>query len=363
MNSADLAAMQRLVDTIWAAFALFTGASIGSFLNVVAWRVPAGESIVRPGSHCPRCAHPIAWYDNIPVLSYLVLGARCRHCKTKISIQYPLVEALAGGLGLALWATQGPSVGLLVDAVLVSLLLALALIDLRLFLLPLRMSIALGLLALLRGPLVAWLDLNGSLDAISMATLTAVAGAAVGAGLLALVALLGTWMARRTGRIGPDEEAMGGGDVILIAGIGARLGVYPVLATLFLASVQGAIIGGLMLWLQSRSERRDGTEKIEDAKDEAQNDGAESADFDPAMEKKQTDLVDASAENPIADQPAQLSNDDGDAAETGDDEDWQPPAYAIPFGPFLALAAVEWILFGAHLERWMQGWLDSLLPF
>lgn len=319
MDSNELIFYQRIISGIWAALAFSAGASIGSFLNVVAWRVPMGESIVYPGSHCPRCDHPLAWYDNIPLLSYLLLGARCRYCREHISAQYPLVEALGGFLGLSLWLLQGPGIGLFIDAIIVSLLLALALIDAQHFILPLKMNVALGLIAILRAPLVTRFDLQQSWLDAAYATLPRLYGALMGAVLLGVVAWLGTMIARRSGRIAPDQDAMGGGDIILIAAIGARLGVYPVLAVIFLASIQGAIIGGILLWVQSL--KKDGSDE---------NDAEQM---------------------------------DEHAEDSAEDEDMDIPAYAIPFGPFLALAAVEWILFGARLEMLINAGMDKILPF
>src|SRR4051794_37826057 len=112
------------------------GLLIGSFLNVVIWRVPRGESIVSPPSHCPGCDNEIAPYDNIPVLSWLVLRRRCRHCATLISVRYPLVELASAGLWVAMALRFGWSWELPAYLVLVSALLALALIDLDTFLLP-----------------------------------------------------------------------------------------------------------------------------------------------------------------------------------------------------------------------------------
>src|SRR5512137_1948055 len=106
-----------------AVLAALFGATIGSFINVVALRLPDGVSFVTPRSRCPRCQHPIAWYDNIPLLSFALLRGKCRHCHGAISWQYPLVEAIAAALGLALWLTRGPSAALLIDAVVCGLLL------------------------------------------------------------------------------------------------------------------------------------------------------------------------------------------------------------------------------------------------
>ena len=127
-------------------FAAFFGALIGSFLNVVVWRVPRGESLVAPSSHCPNCNHPIRWFDNIPVVSWLVLRGRCRDCGAPIAVRYPLVElgtAIAFGLVAAWWeATSGRTASVAGFLVLAALLylaaisIALTLIDLDVFRLP-----------------------------------------------------------------------------------------------------------------------------------------------------------------------------------------------------------------------------------
>jgi len=127
--------------------ALF-GLLFGSFANVVIWRFPRGESVVRPGSHCPRCDAPIAWYDNIPVLAWLVLRGRCRQCSEPISARYPLVEAASGALFLLAALVWGPSARALFGAALFWFLLTLSLIDLEHMRLPNPLVGALALLGL-----------------------------------------------------------------------------------------------------------------------------------------------------------------------------------------------------------------------
>src|SRR5512143_1680610 len=98
---------EGLVHPAAVAWALALGAVVGSFLNVVIARVPAGQSIVRPRSRCPRCGAPIAWYDNVPVLSWVLLGARCRGCRVRIPVRYPLVEVIGAGVALAALLRHG----------------------------------------------------------------------------------------------------------------------------------------------------------------------------------------------------------------------------------------------------------------
>ena len=125
------------------------GAVVGSFLNVLIWRVPRRMSIVRPGSHCPACSTPIRWFDNVPILSWLLLGGRCRSCRGRISVRYPLVEAAAGLVAVAALLRYGVTVAGLEAAVFAWTSLALGLIDLEHQLLPDVMTlpaIAFGLL-------------------------------------------------------------------------------------------------------------------------------------------------------------------------------------------------------------------------
>ena len=133
-------------------FAALLGAVVGSFLNVVIWRLPRGESLAKPGSHCPACERPIAPYDNIPVVSWLALRGRCRHCACRISPRYPLVELLTGAAFAAVVAVSGFDSGLVLELPFVAGLIALAGIDLDHRLLPNRIvypMAAFGLVATL----------------------------------------------------------------------------------------------------------------------------------------------------------------------------------------------------------------------
>lgn len=209
----------------WAAFPL--GLVLGSFLNVVIARLPRGESIVSPPSRCPRCKTPIRPWDNVPVLSWLLLGGRCRSCRKPISWRYPIVELTAG---ILLWLlarrAENPAV-LLPHALFLLALLAVAWIDFDTRTIPDALTIpgvGLGLAASLFGPpgLVA-----------------ALAGAATGGFSLWLV---GALYERATGVPG-----MGGGDVKLAAMMGAFLGMGGVFGAIFLASFAGSLFGLLLI--------------------------------------------------------------------------------------------------------------------
>lgn len=214
-----------LVDAVYWTYAALLGAATGSFLNVCVARLPAEESVVRPSSRCPGCAARIAWYDNIPILSYLWLGGRCRHCGERISTQYPLVEASTAAIWLGMALHFGPSWRALEGAVLFSLLLGIALIDARHYLIPDVMSI---------GGLAAGLAL--SLLPGGVGPLEAAGGAAGGFALLWLVGAAGEWWL--------DRPAMGGGDMKLLAMIGAFLGPVDTLLSLFLGALTGTVVFG-----------------------------------------------------------------------------------------------------------------------
>lgn len=214
-----------LVDAVYWTYAALLGAATGSFLNVCVVRLPEEESVVRPPSRCPGCAARIAWYDNLPVLSYLWLRGRCRHCGERISAQYPLVEASTAAIWLGMALYYGPSWRALEGAVLFSLLLGIALIDARHYLIPDVLSI---------GGLAAGLAL--SLLPGGVGPLEAAGGAAGGFALLWLVGAAGEWWL--------DRPAMGGGDMKLLAMIGAFLGPVDTMLSLFLGALTGTVVFG-----------------------------------------------------------------------------------------------------------------------
>ncbi len=199
------------------------GLAIGSFLNVVIHRLPIGQSVVSPPSRCPSCGYRLQWRDNVPVLSWLLLGGKCRQCRAPISIQYPIVEMITAALFvLVTWLTPvGPL--LASRLVLVVILIVLFGIDLHHQILPNRITlpgIGLGLAFSLVAP-------PGLRDAVI--------GAVVGAGILYGIAAA-YYMVRR-------EEGLGMGDVKMLAMIGAFLGWKAVLVTLILSSFAGALVG------------------------------------------------------------------------------------------------------------------------
>lgn len=209
--------------------AILLGALVGSFLNVCIKRLPQEESIVYPGSHCPRCGHPIRFYDNIPIVSYLLLQGRCRDCGRPISIQYPVVEAVTAVGSLFLFLRYGVSLSYLFYFAFFSAMVVVTVIDLYHQIIPDVISlpgIAVGLLGALVIPEITFWD--------------SVIGFLLGGGSLFLVATGYQWLFKR--------EGMGGGDVKLLAMIGAFLGWKAVILTILLSSLLGSVIGiGVML--------------------------------------------------------------------------------------------------------------------
>ncbi|MDO8848593.1 MAG: prepilin peptidase [Coriobacteriia bacterium] len=217
------------------------GLLFGSFANVVIWRVPRGESIVSPGSHCPRCETAIAWYDNIPVVSWMVLRARCRTCGESIAVRYPLVEAAAGVLFVAAALRFGVSGAAIVAAVLFWFLLVLSVIDLDTMRLPNVLVGALagvGAAAAIAGqisglhlaPLVGTAASGWLSEPVPAALLGAAIGVALPGGLAALYGLV------------RHKRGLGMGDVKLLAVLGIFVGPYVVMC-MFIGSLLGLVAG------------------------------------------------------------------------------------------------------------------------
>jgi leader peptidase (prepilin peptidase)/N-methyltransferase len=207
------------------AYAATLGAAIGSFLNVCVYRLPEGLSVVRPRSRCPGCETPIGWRDNVPVLGWILLRGRCRSCGIRVSVQYPLVEIAVAVIWLAAAVRHGFAWQALSTAVFFTLLLGIALTDARSYTIPDEFSL---------GGLAAGLLLSFAPGGITPTQ--SFAGAALGFGLLYVVAVLGEWAFRK--------PAMGGGDIKMMAMLGAFLGIPGVLLTLFLGALLGSVIFG-----------------------------------------------------------------------------------------------------------------------
>ena len=246
------------MDPIFASAIFLFGLAFGSFLNVCIYRLPLGLSVVKPRSLCPRCQRPIAFFDNIPVLSWLILGARCRQCKAAISVRYLFIELLTGGVFLACYWHFGLTLATLKYCVFGFLLLGLIFTDAETKLLPDRLTIpglVLGLLFSLFVPvndlasqfLTAAVNLPFGSDLMArlMSALDSLLGAAVGAGFIyGAGAIYLRWR---------GIEGMGFGDVKLMAMVGAFVGIKLTVFTIFTASLVGSLFGVgtvLLVWVK-----------------------------------------------------------------------------------------------------------------
>ena len=209
------------------------GAIIGSFLNVCIYRLPKRESIISPSSQCIHCGEPIKFYDNIPIVSYVLLGGKCRHCKKHISVRYPVVEGLSGLLCLALYIKYGLTLEFLLFFFFGASLLIITFIDIDYQLIPDIISIP-GL----------FFGIGASFLIQQMSWVESLVGILVGGGFLFIVAIGYKWL---TGR-----DGMGGGDIKLLAMAGAWLGWKAVPFILFSSSLIGAFIGGIGLVINKK---------------------------------------------------------------------------------------------------------------
>ena len=267
------------------------GATLGSFLNVVIHRLPLDESIVKPRSKCPACDHAIRWYDNIPILSFFILGRKCRDCGQPISWRYPLVELLTAGLALALWFKFGISKEFGVHFAFTAALIAVTFIDIDHRIIPNVISLP----GILIGFACSFLW-----EGFWVSSLI---GLLVGGGGLLLLSMLYSLIRGR--------EGMGMGDVKLLAMLGAWLGWQCLIFILLFASIQG-VLTAVILWLSGV--------KLKPPLPEEWEEGEEEQEADPVP----------------------------------DPEDEPEPTFllaAIPFGPFLAVSAVEYIF----LAEWFYG--------
>ncbi|MDX2099006.1 MAG: prepilin peptidase [Leptolyngbyaceae cyanobacterium bins.59] len=233
--------MQILVPLLVTLIVFAIGASIGSFLNVVIYRIPAGRSILWPPSHCPQCKHRLGNQENVPVLGWFMLKGRCKHCRTPISIRYPLIEALTGLLFvLVFWRIDLPqesyfSLQTLGYWTFFSWLLALSVIDLDTLTLPNVLTKSGLVLGLLFQAIVGF-AMTGDFRLFVTGLMSGILGAVVGIWLLDTISWTASLLLRK--------EAMGGGDAKLAAMMGAWLGWQNLLLASFMACGIGAFLGG-----------------------------------------------------------------------------------------------------------------------
>jgi len=211
----------------------FVGAIIGSFLNVCIWRIPREESIVFPASHCPVCSHPIRFFDNIPIISWLILRGRCRDCGASITPRYPLVEALTAVLAVLLYWKYGFSLQFLCAFLFTAALIVITFIDIDYQIIPDVISLPGIPLCFLAAVFV-----------MGVPFLESLIGILVGGGILYVIAVGYEWITKR--------EGMGGGDIKLLAMLGAFFGWKSLLFIVLCSSLTGAVVGMTAMVIQGQ---------------------------------------------------------------------------------------------------------------
>jgi len=259
------------VNWITLFFGFCFGSIIGSFLNVCIHRIPQEKSIVTPSSHCPRCKTPIRFYDNIPIVSFIILRGRCRGCQAPISLRYPLVEFLMGFFSVILLLRYGISPLYLIYFAFFAALTLVSFIDLAHRIIPDVISLP----GIIVGVVI-------SLFHPQLAITNSLIGALLGGGSLYVVASAYHLVTKR--------EGMGGGDIKLLAMIGAFIGWKGVLFTILCSSFIGSVVGVTLMLMFSQADSK----------------------------------------------------------------------YAVPFGPFLSLGAIMYVLWGEFLINWYMGILGGV---
>jgi leader peptidase (prepilin peptidase) / N-methyltransferase len=221
-----------MADALLLIYAGVLGACIGSFLNVCIYRWPENLSVVSPPSRCPSCGARIRWYDNVPVLGWLWLRGRCRSCRAPVSIQYPLIELLVGVIWAGCLAWRGIGWDALAAAIFLTLVLGIALTDVRTFIIPHEFTIGGGVIGLAL-----------SFAPGGITPLQAALGAALGFGSMWSVGAGVTAYMKRRGTLPEDmDSALGGGDIWMMGMVGAYLGMAGVGVTIFMGAISGLVV-------------------------------------------------------------------------------------------------------------------------
>lgn len=347
----------------FAVFAFLLGAVVGSFLNVVIHRVPRGESVVHPPSRCPGCGEGIRWYDNIPILSWLILRGKCRHCATPISFRYTFVELLTGLLSFSLWfkiagpqfeaaanPTQLSALGLALPFftyfVFLCLLVAITFVDLEHYIIPHVFTLPGILLGAAAPWLFEWLLPPGTLGGVWPPTTGLEALVGLFAGGISVLVIYYAYFAWR------GVQGIGGGDVTLMAMVGAWLGWPALIFIYFASSMQGTLAAAVAFmlggdWLKSSTEILGEPEEQQPESRKA--DEPDSLQGRPALEDEPDEANGERASRPseeeVEDQP-------------------QEGGLAVPFGPFITLATVEHFFLGEYMPPVMSmSYLYSQWPF
>ena len=209
-------------------FIFILGTIIGSFLNVCIYRIPRGESIAYPSSHCPKCSTPLQWYDLVPILSYILQRGKCRYCRETISLQYPMVEFLNGILYFILYYKFGLTMDFVFYAIIFSILIVISFIDLHHQIIPDSLNILILIIAII------YKTLQFTLYGVSLNLIKSLLGLIIPSIVFLLIIII-------------SKGGMGGGDMKLIGVLGFILGLKKIALTMFLSFIFGAIISIFLL--------------------------------------------------------------------------------------------------------------------
>lgn len=280
------------------------GACLGSFVGVVVDRLPRGESVVRPRSRCSACGHTLAWYDNLPLVSYLILRGRCRTCGVSFGARSLILELLTALLVLALYSHLGPCWAFVAWLPVLPAFLAITFLDIDHFWVP----------DVITGPLALW----------AMAWTFVPIGPTPVAALWGLTPALGMWAVAATYLRIAGKEGLGLGDIKLLAVMGLMMGPSGTLVALFVASLQGSVVGVLVLALGGHTRRE----------------------AEPEAMAVHEDGDALTGEAVPADTQTHTENETDTSSDA--DEAWVPDPKAMPFGPFLVLGSLQ-VLFFPHV--------------
>jgi len=309
------------------------GLAFGSFLNVCIYRIPRGESIIFPGSHCPKCGKKIKWYDNIPLISYIILRGRCRACKETISFRYFFIELFTAISFLLVFYVHRYNWAILSYILLTGMLIIITFTDLDHWIIPDEITFTGAVVGLVFAILTPLLGNNFIISNVNFHKsfylapfVNALIGGASGAFLFYAIGLIGRLIFRK--------EAMGLGDVKLMGMVGIFAGWKNIILILVLASFLGSIIGGGIMLIMKifKHKAREEKNSRQDEQDKK----------DTQDLKQNINDVKINTENVGARLPRPYIKED----------DWQPQPGHIPFGPFLALATYITILYGDKILDW-----------
>lgn len=321
----------QIVNVFFAVFSFLLGAVVGSFLNVCIYRVPRGESVVRPASRCPKCGNRILWYDNIPIVSWLLLGAKCRYCGETISWQYPLVESITGLLFLLVFWRFGFVLATPIYMALAAALVMVAFVDLAEWIIPDEVTLPGIPLAVACAVVATWYEGSGlRVSGLTNPVFDALIGIEAG-GLLFLL--------DKAARLLLNKRGMGMGDVKLLAMLGGFFGWIGVILITLIAAVIGSVVGIITLALTRKGEAAPKTEAA----------SSKRVPLGGWLGMPGTILITATFMFVGLLAGGKKEETAKDSEEEEEDHEITLAGHYLPFGPYLCLAGLIVMFFGADI--------------